>query len=172
MKILLWLIATPFIALALFVAAIFLFCGPDKEVIKVAKPVVKIIADDIVKNGIPKSFEDIEGLPYVLKECKRERTFWKAKRPRKTVQYEKDADYVVITESCSFKNNNKIYNVSLRFTQSYRFDTGHGKVKIFNSDTYTGIGASFNRSDSVYQYDPIGNGYAHHHGILCGSFKQ
>ncbi len=169
MKILLWLIATPFIALALFIAARYMFCGPNREVVKVAKPIAKIIADDIVKNGIPESLAYIEGLPYKLEGCKRERIFWKAKRPRQIVQYEKDADYVVISESCSFQKNDKTYNLNIRFTEQYQ-----GDLKIYNSETYTGLDVSFNvnKDSNTYTYHSIGDGYAKHHGVLCSSFKQ
>lgn len=43
-------------------------CGPNPKDVAVMKPMVEKISDYIVKNGIPKSLKDIQGLPYEL-EC-------------------------------------------------------------------------------------------------------
>lgn len=175
MKIIGWIIVTPFIALALFVAARYMFCGPNREVIRVAKPVVKIIADDIVKNGIPESLADIKGLPYELEGCKRKEIYEIDTFNRKVVETREEADYIIITEGCSFVKKNKSYSVSLWFVAHYKYqERSHGQVGIYNKDTYTGLGISFeiDKNSGMYKYNSIGDGYAKHHGVLCGSFKQ
>ena len=43
-------------------------CGPNKKDVAVMKPMAEAISNYIVKNGIPKSLEDIPDLPYEL-EC-------------------------------------------------------------------------------------------------------
>ena len=173
LKIIGGIIAIPIIGLLLFTLARVLFCGPNKEVISIAKPVLKIVANDIVKNGISESLEHIEGIPYKLEGCSRKKVFKKSTPSVKIVDEMNKADFGIKTESCLFVVNNKYYSISLWFYEDYVYEErSHGKVKIFNKETYTGIGVSFDRKDNVYKYSPIGDGYAHYHGVLCGSFKQ
>jgi hypothetical protein len=173
MKMIGWILAIPFILLALFIGARFLFCGPDKEVISVAKPVMNIIADHIVKEGVPKSLADIKGMPYRLQGCSKKEVY-KKNDSNKTIVYLKEkADYVVISEECYFLTKNKLYTLSLWFLEDYSSpEISNGKVEIFNDVTYTGIGTSFRKRNNIYHSDSIGNGYSHYHGILCSSFKQ
>ena len=174
-KVLGWIIAIPFILLALFAFARFVSCGPDREVVRVAKPVAKIIADDIVKNGIPKSLKDIEGLPYELEGCKKTQKYKKDTFSREVVKTKEEADYAIITEDCYFVKGKKSYSISLWFAEYYKDkESSHGQVKIFNGETYTGLGSSFkhNKKNDAYQHDGIGNGYSHHHGILCSAFNH
>jgi len=46
-----------------------LACGPDPRDVKVMKPMAEAISEYIVKHGVPKSLEDIPGLPYRLEGC-------------------------------------------------------------------------------------------------------
>lgn len=144
MKILGWIIATPFIALALFVAARYMFCGPDREVIRVAKPVVKIIADDIVKNGIPESLADIEGLPYRLEGCKKTNT----------------------KESCIFILDKETYYVEMTFNDI----VAYSRIEIWRDKTH--IGTSIHKqSNGNTSYSRIWDDAFYFSG-LCGPLKQ
>lgn len=158
MKTIGWIIAIPFILLTLFVVARFLFCGPDREVIKVAKPVVQIIADDIVKNGIPESLADIEGLPYVLEECSKEID---------QIRLFEEESYKKIIESCVFKNGNKQYRIEMNFGKYVNFD---GRILI--SSEYTHVGIDFITNKNQIFIDGAVWTSALYHGVLCGSFKQ
>jgi hypothetical protein len=66
MKILGWIIATPFIILALYALLRVAFCGPNQSDVRVMKPMAEAISHYISKNGIPDSLEDIPNLPYKL----------------------------------------------------------------------------------------------------------
>jgi len=174
-KVLGWIIAIPFILLALFAFARFVSCGPDREVVKVAKAVAKIIADDIVKNGIPESLKNIKGLPYELEGCKKKTRYRKMGIPVIDVRTKKEADFSILQEGCIFVQKNKSYSINIWFLEDYKDQKySRGKVKIFNVETYTGIGVSFkhDKTNNIYQYDPIGGGYSHHHGILCSAFNH
>jgi len=174
-KVLGWIIAIPFILLALFAFARFVSCGPDREVVKVAKAVAKIIADDIVKNGIPESLKNIKGLPYELEGCKRKVKYYIDTFDSEMVETRKEADFTIINESCYFIKGKKSYSLSLRFVDNYKYqDRSNGEIDIFNSETYTGTGANFkkDKKNNTYQHDPIGDGYSHHHCILCGAFNH
>jgi hypothetical protein len=148
MKNLHWVILAPVILFAIVVSVRFLACGPDRKVVRVAKPVAKIIADDIVKNGIPKSLKDIKGLPYVLEGC--------------VYKYQKNK----VEEKCYFLTSKGKYNVYMWFGESI---TEYGKMKI--SKNYTYVAVSFDlRNDTIYRNDIYSR--AKHHGVLCSAFKQ
>lgn len=113
-------------------------CGPDSYDVKIMKPQVKAIAEYIVKNGIPKSLEDIPSLPYALKECERK------------VQYEagyyevlkskEGAEYIVIEEKCMFLNQKKTYDLRLWFVKHYKsFSSSHGNIYLSNKVTETTV---------------------------------
>jgi len=50
-------------------------CGPNPKDVAVMKPMAEKIADYIVKHGIPKSLEEIPGLPYKIYQ-KENKTFY------------------------------------------------------------------------------------------------
>jgi len=127
----------------------FFACGPDREVVKVASPVAKIIADDILKNGIPKSLKDIDGLPYKLEGCKREEKF----EDRDGGKVAKNKAFLAeIQERCSFSINKKKYKVSIWFAMHFiDYDSTHGFLTIFNGATSTGIDYNFDYSKKANQ---------------------
>lgn len=120
-KIIIWIMSTPFILLGLFIVARFLFCVPDRGAVNVMQPVAKIIAEDIVKNGIPASLKDIEGLPYVLEEY--------------------DGWMSEIIPMCYFEKNNKKYEIGFIYLSSSTI-----QLRIFNKETQTGIKYYFQSS--------------------------
>lgn len=176
LKIIGGIIAIPIIGLLLFTLARVLFCGPNKEVIKVVKPVLQIIADDIVKHNTPVSLSSIENLPYKLENCRREVVLKTSTTiPTSIVDKQEDADFAIISEGCTFKKGNKSYPVNLWFTENYDYKEGsQGHIRVYDGETYTGLYVSFNvnKGSNTYSYHSIGDGYAKHHGVLCGSFKQ
>jgi len=136
-KVLGWIIATPFILLALFAFARFVSCGPNWEVVRVAKPVAKIIADDIVKNGIPKSLKNIEGLPYVLEGCERKEVYWDKHLKVKNKQ---KANWSEIFLDCNFNTNKKKYYIHIRQATNLGNTLDRDiDLKLYNKETYTGI---------------------------------
>ncbi len=173
MKIIGWMIVTPFIVLALFFTARFLFCGPDRGVIKVMKPVAQIMADDIIKNGIPESLADIEKLPYKLVGCSKSEVFRKRTAPVSIVEKKENADSSTVTESCTFTEKNKLYSIDFWFYEDFHNKkTAHGKILISDSNTYTRFSVRFNTNNDEKLMRSLGHEYSIHHGILCSSFKQ
>lgn len=111
MKILGWIIAIPFILLALFALARFLFCGPDKDVEKVAFPLAKAIVEHIEAKGIPEKLTDVEGLPYELIGCKKE-----IEEYTQTSLQGTRIISISSIEKCYFVKSEKQYTVSTDFT--------------------------------------------------------
>ena len=135
-KVIAGIVLTPIIIIMIWSILRLFACNPDREVVKVASSVAKIIADDILKNGIPKSLKDIKGLPYPLKRCVRREVF----KDKDRQEVSKDnAAYVNYDESCFFIKNKKIYSVNLHFMYSFRLIKGNGNLDIYNQETYTGI---------------------------------
>jgi hypothetical protein len=171
-KTIIWIGATPFILLALFAFARFVSCGPDREVVRVAKPVAQIIADDIVKNGIPESLKDIKGLPYELEGCKRKVIY--QKDSYEEVKRKEEADYVIREERCYFKKKRKSYEIWLWFIENnLNNKRSHGTVTINNKESYTELETRFRVEENNSKYvSAIGNGYAKPYRFICSSFKQ
>jgi len=151
MKILKWIVALPFIALALFIVARFVMCRPDGEVVRVATPMVEKIADYIVKHGVPESLEDIPDLPYGFDGCKY-RIF--------------DKERTSIEEECYFFENDKKFNISYHVGVSV---TEYIEIDIFYQ--YTHISQDFfKQGKKIYTENSFK--WIRHHGTLCSSFKQ
>lgn len=129
MKIFGFIIATPFILFALFTLARFLFCGPDKDVEKVAFPLAKAIVEHMEKKGVPETLNDVEGLPYELKGCS------------KSISNldEKYTGYSEIIEKCTFFNKKEPYKITQR-VENY----------INNSDTWVIITIKSKNTDIKY----------------------
>jgi len=171
MKFLGWVIALPFIALALYTAARFVKCRPDSEVVRVATPMVEKIADYIVEHGVPESLADISGVPYKLEGCSRKVVYWTATRPRKIVDNKENADYIVIHESCPLNIDSKQLLLNLRFTKSFRFrNVGHGKLDIRIEKTSVGISFETNKNGKLIR-KKIGSGFDNRFGF-CRQFKM
>jgi len=174
MKIILWIVITPFIVLGLFIVARLLLCNPNREVIKVASPIAKIIADDIVKNGIPKSLKDIEGLSYELEGCERSEVYKKGSPNRIEVKTKDKADYIVITETCYFEKNNLLYSVELWAIENfYKNSWSNGNFYVYNLKNHTGIKYLIKQKQNTnkwyieefYLFDNKTSG-------ICTTFKQ
>jgi hypothetical protein len=171
MKILGWIVALPFIALALFIVARFVMCRPDGEVVRVATPMVEKIADYIVKHGVPESLADIPDLPYGLEGCSRKEVYWTATRPKKIVDNKENADYVVIYEYCQLNIDSKKFLLSLRFTKSFRFsNVDHGKLDVKTGKTNVGVSFETDKNGKLIR-KKIGTGFDNRFGF-CRQFKQ
>ena len=146
-----------------------IFCSPDRGAVKVMKPIAKIIADDIVKNGIPKSLKDIKGLPYVLEGCERSEVYWDKNRK---ITLKQNAKYIKIMNKCYFEINNKKYIVELLFSEYSK------RLKLYNQKTYTGIKYFFeyseNNTNLVLAKKSYGNPkiYDNKTSGICTQFKQ
>ena len=167
MKILKWIIALPFIALALFVLARFVFCRPSYSVVKTATPMVEKMADYIVKHGMPDSLEQIPHLPYKLNECKKNIVYWTSKRPRKIVNNKQESDYAVISEKCSFSQNSDIFNVELLYSEEDGEISGDLDIELCK----TSVGTSFEYQDGKLIAVGIGSSFDNRFGF-CKPFKQ
>jgi len=109
-------------------------CEPNKEDVKVMKPMAEAIRDYIVKHGVPERLEEIPNLPYRLENCKKEITYGDENDiPRSYVT--KNSKWEESIEVCYFKN----ITLSLRFVKnlkdekkglegSLRMDSSHGTV--------------------------------------------
>lgn len=129
----------------------------------------------MVKNGIPKSLKDIEGLPYELEGCSRKEVYKKGSPNRRVVQTRDEADYMVITETCFFKKSDKKYSIDIWFVHYLKGkSTDHGDLRLYHQKTYTGISYDFKKDKNTKQiftakeihiYDNKTSG-------VCTTFKQ
>ncbi len=152
-----------------------IFCSPDRGAVKVMKPIAKIIANDIVKNGIPRSLKDIKGLPYVLEGCERSEVYWDKLNPYKMAKNIRDSDLLEIKEKCFFIKNKKTYNINIRFTYYLESkNTDFGKLRLYNLKTYTGISYNFKKNKNVnhiFITDEI-HIYNNKTSGICTQFRQ
>jgi len=171
MKILGWIVALPFIALALFIVARFVMCRPDGEVVRVATPMVEKIADYIVKHGVPDSLADIPDLPYGLEGCSKSVKYEKEVDFHDTiVKTHKDADWAVYEQKCKFFYKNNEYKVILWFVEHYKYtDRTHGKIGV--QFKKTSVGVRINTLNGKLIRDKLGSGFDNRFGF-CRQFKQ
>ena len=173
MKIFGWFIATLFIFIGLFLVLRFVYCRPNYFVVKTAKPVAEKIADYIVKNGIPKSLDEIPNLPYKLTNCKRTHKYTKEVGLKEiNVATQKEAEWKEVDEQCSLDTeDNYYYQVSFWFAKSYKFPKRtSGRLEIKSSNTI--VAASFKKDDkNNLIHDTVGAANINTNGI-CRSFKQ
>ena len=166
MKVLKWIIALPFIALALFVLARFAFCRPSYSVVKTATPMVEKMADYIVKHGMPDSLEDIHDLPYVLNGCKKTIIYW---NDHDIVKEIKDAEWIEIKGTCTFLNKGKTFNVNLRLTKFVNKIFDDGEIDISSDKTSVGIG--FKMLDGKLIHDKASSSFDNRSGF-CRQYRQ
>jgi len=166
-----WIVALPFIALALYAAARFVKCRPDHEVVKVATPMVEKIADYIVKHGVPESLADIPGLPYALEGCRVNVEHEKEMNLKDVpVNSKKNADWTIYEHHCNFFHENNNYSVRLWFIKHYKYkDRTHGKIGIQSFKTHVGI--SFKMKNGKLTHDTAGSGFDNRFGF-CQQFKM
>jgi len=167
MKILGWILALPFIALALFAAARFVMCRPDGEVVRVATPMVEKIADYIVKHGVPESLADIPDLPYKLEGCRKKTIF---KKNYKIVQ-EEEAEWKEIWINCKFKNQKYKFNLQLYLTQSINEKDTKGKIEVSFKHTKIAIAIDTDDAGKKYKSNFVGAKAVYHSGF-CAPLKQ
>ena len=168
MKMLTWLLALPLIALVLFVLARFAFCRPSYSVVKTATPMVEKMADYIVKHGMPNSWEQIPGLPYKLKQCKKNITYIKEVELRDIkVNTKEEADYTVISHKCSFSQNSDVFNVELLYSEEAGEISGDLDIELCK----TSVGTAFRYEDGKLISVGIGSNLDTRFGF-CRPFKQ
>ena len=137
MKVLKWILMLPLIALALFVLARFLSCGPNSADVKIMKPMAEKISNYIVKNGIPKSLKDIPDLPYGLEGCERSEEYWDNSN-NKTSDIEKRFSFQM-DEKCYFYHKNRTIKLDFgasSYIKNYPNEWGVS-INMRNSQTET-----------------------------------
>jgi len=105
-------------------------CGPNKEDVKVMKPMAEAISSYIIKHGVPEKLEDIPGLPYKLEDC--------------------EIDNELDRYTCKFVNRNRVYEVSYNWNQG-------GKLKFINLALYqyqskTGVEYDLEYNDKLQKW--------------------
>ncbi len=97
------IILTILLIIAIFIGSKKLVCPPDRKVAEVSLPLAKAIVEHIEANGVPEYLNDIEGLPYELKGCK------------KTKHTEnRSVDFI---EKCFFHKNDKGYLLKFEYVE-------------------------------------------------------
>ena len=117
-------------------------CGPNPKDVAVMKPMAEKIADYIVKHGIPKSLEEIPGLPYEL-ECD---------QSGKKCHYLKDDKYKV-----------ELY---------YAISKQEPVIEFFNKRSKTGIQYWFKLSNGTVTLERKGSAYSTKSSGICNPMKQ
>jgi len=165
MKIIKWIIIAPFILLALFYLARFIFCRPDANVKQIASPLAKVIVEHIEKNGVAKSLNDISGLPYTL-ECGKEKVIEHNETDYQTKQTY--ISYIETTQSCSFINDKKYYSVYIRVGKTPNRKNEEVYLDITHKKTLVRYQISYKKGIWLYAIYPKGYirfGYGKRTGI-------
>jgi len=130
-----------FISYALILISYHLYvsysCGANSADVKVMKPMAEAVSSYIIKNGIPKSLEDIPNLPYELEGCERERDNKKCKFLNYQIKLYRFSKNIYGLDLTSIKNRTII-------TYSYdvvgnRFSLDKNRYPIIGSQKDTGI---------------------------------
>ena len=165
-KIILWIIALPFILLASYAVLRIIFCRPNPFTVHTATPVVKKIASYIEENGLPNTLDEIPNLPYKLKECTRKEVYWNDHTKAKT---KKEADWMELLYGCKFFKGKNTYQINGRFMRSIDKFDWEGEMDIDSRKTTVGV--SFKTHHNKLVPGPIGTGHSKLTG-LCKQFKQ
>ncbi|MEN8148050.1 MAG: hypothetical protein ABFR02_10600 [Campylobacterota bacterium] len=140
LKLIKYLLLTIIAGFILFALARGLFCGPDRDVEKVALPLAKVIFEHIETKGVPKTLNDIKNLPYKTKCDNR------SIREHKSISAKTKTEKIisiVSTEKCSFSYNEKLYRIILNVTQGVAFDGIHITLDITYDKTMVQYKASY-----------------------------
>ncbi|WP_428739123.1 hypothetical protein [Sulfurimonas sp.] len=136
-----------FVVIAAFMLYTNHTCGPNSTDVKIMTPQANAIAKNIITNGVPNLLSDIQTLPYVLNNCKREKKYEKGYY--ETVKNRSNADYLSIDETCEFQVEKRIYEINFSFFEHYKSPQNtHGTLRIRNTTTQTGILTSLEINDS------------------------
>ena len=166
MKTLLWIIATPFIILALYALLRFAFCRPNYFVVKTATPMVEKIADYIVEHGLPESLDAIPNLYYEIKNCKKKNVYWNG---HKIVNDLEKTEWIEVEERCNLVYEDKKYKIFLRLTKFINKPYDEGRLSIKFSKTH--LGTNFSLKNGKLVHSDIGSGFDNRFGF-CQQFKQ
>ena len=140
-------------------------CGANPLDTRVMKPMLKTISGYIVKNGIPKSLEDIPNMPYELSGCKRNEHY-KDSNGYDCNSSDK-AKWHKIEEECYFEK------IKLEFWISDDLENSKidGEIKMI-SDSQTVMSEGFSTRDGkTFELDKIDTGSYKNSGI-CNSLRQ
>lgn len=172
MKILGWIIALPFILLALYVLLRFAFCRPNYFVVKTATPMVEKIADYIVEHGVPESLGNIPNMPLKVNNCRRLITNYKKIDFKDVkVQTKKESDKSIIDETCYFSENTNLYKIKLWLVEHNTTPKSiYGKLSIRLNKTHVGISFDTDENGKLIR-KKIGSGFDNRFGF-CRQFKQ
>jgi len=183
MKIFFKILALPFILLVIYIISRMILCSADWDVTRNGETIEYAIGWKIIKQGyFSLSVLELEGLPYKLKNCKRDIKYSSSKYSNSVVP--KDYPHIKridIEERCLLEVNDNRYN----FWYNGRFDynpknpdkPNKGRasfgIEKGRSSSEWGIGYSkkSNKIEPTYGKSP--ESWCHcHTGFLCSSFKQ
>jgi hypothetical protein len=172
------------VVIGLFNSYVMKTCLPNAKDVEIMTPQAEVITNYILKNGIPKSLAEIPDLPYRLENCERELLY---KQYRKVGYIEEEfeeknregAKGEVLREKCEFRQDNRTYDVKIRFSAMYRnvyiesnntssskniFNSeilrkGKGNLVFYNKNTETKFTYYYKFNTEIYQweYDPYGD---------------
>ena len=166
MKMLGWIIATPFIILALIIMLRFFFCGPNWSDVGVMQSMERAISHYIGRNGVPDSLKDIPNLPYELEGCKRSEEYRSHKSFVNNVSKE-NATFLSTEEVCHFENIRLELGIT-RYIKDSRI-VGHLRM---TSDNETVLIAGFLAKDGKnFDFDKNDIGSSKTSGI-CNPMRQ
>ena len=165
MKIIGWIIATPFILLLIITVLRSTFCGPNGSDVSVMQSMERAISQYIGRNGVPESLEDIPDLPYEFSGCKKS-DYYENYKSYEHVSKEK-AKLHQIEEICHFKN------IRLEFGITEELDSSEieGLLRMTSSNETVLIMGFDTKDGKKFDFDKIDIGSSKTRGI-CNPMRQ
>jgi hypothetical protein len=145
--------------IAIFIGSKKLVCTPDYKVAEVSLPLAKVIVEHIEEKGVPEYLNDIEGLPYELKGCKKR--VYKENMPEEIA-----IEYI---ETCYFRNQEKSYII--KFEQHTNNRSTYNNIYIYIKQHLTECGYSIRydkiKEKWIYERYPKPNMWLKSHNWIC-----
>lgn len=134
------------IVIGIFYLYVVKTCGPNPKDVEVMTPQTEVITNYVLKNGVPKSMQEIPNLPYQWDRCE---------RTSKNVEW------------CYFHVNGNSYGSRLYFlTGSEIF------IRTYNEKSETGVSTSLKYQSNDIRFIPKLTPYSTKHDGVCNPMRQ
>ncbi len=145
-----YLFLTSIVVFILFALARTLFCGPDKNVEKVAFPLAKAIMEHLEVKGMPGTLNEVDDLPYDFIRCSRSTK----NNMEKDFKTKREYLYSVLGfESCTFMDDKDLYKVQFNTVTGVVFDDVYVDIDITHKYTRVDYRVRYIGKEKRWEYE-------------------